>query len=100
MWQDLADSLVPVDDTTAGEVVGGKLDDHSVSGQDADVMLAHLSADGGQNLVPVGQLNAKHCVGQRLDHGPLEFEGSFFLRHVLSIVDGNRFLGAVGNRNT
>src|SRR5947209_7139831 len=37
--------LVPVDDSTAGEVVGGELDDDPVLREDADVVLPHLAAD-------------------------------------------------------
>src|SRR5205807_6804160 len=37
--------LVPVDDATAGQVVRGELHDHSVLGEDADVVLPHLAAD-------------------------------------------------------
>ena len=33
--------LVPVDDATPGEVVGGELDDHSVRREDADVAVSY-----------------------------------------------------------
>ena len=76
--------LVPVDDAAASQVVGGKFDDHSVGRKDADVMLPHLATDRGQDLVTVGQLNTKHRIGQGLDHGALQLECAFFLRHKLS----------------
>ena len=44
--------LVPVRDPPAVEVVGRKLDEHPVARQDADEVLAHLSRDVRQNLVP------------------------------------------------
>ena len=35
-------SLVAVDDTASGKVVGAQLDDNSILGQDADIVLTHL----------------------------------------------------------
>ena len=32
----------------------------------------------------IGQLNTKHRIGQSLDHGALQLECAFFLRHKLS----------------
>src|SRR5207248_7667718 len=77
--------LVPVDDATAGQVVRGELHDHSVLGEDADVVLAHLAADVRQDLVTIGELDAEHGVRQRLDNAPLDLDGAFLLRHVLLV---------------
>src|SRR4051794_4155937 len=55
--------LVAVDDASAGEVVRAELDDHTVLGKDADVVLAHLPRDVGEHLVAVLQLHAEHRVG-------------------------------------
>src|SRR2546423_5774447 len=74
-------SLVPVDDPAAGQVVGRQLHDHPVLGQDADVVLAHLAADVGENAVPVGELYPKHGVRERLDHAALDLDGPFLLGH-------------------
>src|SRR5712692_10378743 len=60
--------LVAVNDAPAGQVVWRKLDSNLVPGQDADEVLAHLSGDVRQHLVLVLELNAKHRVGQWLDH--------------------------------
>src|SRR5947209_17856252 len=49
-------SLVAVDDAPASQVVRRQLDDDPVLGQDADVVLPHLAADMGQNLVAIGDL--------------------------------------------
>src|SRR4051812_14427050 len=75
--------LVAVDDATAGQVVGRELHDHAVLGQDADVVLPHLAADVGEDLVAVLQLHAEHRVGERLDHTALDLDGPVLLRHVL-----------------
>src|SRR4051794_2373652 len=73
--------LVPVDDATAGQVVGRELHDHAVLGQDADVVLAHLPADVGEHPMPVLQLDPEHRVGQRLDDATLDLDGPVLLRH-------------------
>ena len=75
--------LVSVNDAAAGEVVGGKLDDDAVLRKDTNVVLTHLSADVCQYLVSVLQLNAEHCIGQRLDHSAFDLDGPVFLRHIL-----------------
>src|SRR3712207_4205114 len=76
-------SLVPVDDATAGQVVGRELHDHAVLGQDADVVLAHLAADVGEHPVPVLQLDPEHRIGQRLDDATLDLDGPVLLRHAV-----------------
>src|SRR5919199_6487411 len=73
--------LVPVDDATAGQVVGRELHDHAVLGQDADVVLAHLAADVGEHPVPVLQLDPEHRIGQWLDDTTLDLDGPVLLRH-------------------
>src|SRR3954465_6896212 len=78
--------LVPVDDATAGQVVGRELHDHAVLGQDADVVLAHLAADVGEHPVPVLQLDPEHRVGQRLDDATLDLDGPVFLRHAVNAL--------------
>ncbi|OHU38512.1 hypothetical protein BKG80_12205 [Mycobacteroides chelonae] len=75
--------LVPVNDPTAGQVIGRQLHYHSVLRQDADVVLPHLAADMGKYLVSVLQLNAKHRIGQGFDHPALDLDGSVFLSHIL-----------------
>src|SRR5471030_405631 len=75
--------LVAVDDAAAIEVIGAELHHHAVLGEDPDVVLTHLAADVSENLVPVGQLNAKESVGQCFDHGALDLYDPVFLGHVL-----------------
>lgn len=77
--------LVAVDDSPALEVVRRKLDDNSVLGEDADVVLAHLSADVGEHLVPVIQFHSEHCVRQGLDDAALYLDGAFLLSHILHV---------------
>src|SRR6476660_5075445 len=75
--------LVAVDDPTSSEVVRRELHHHAVLGEDPDVVLAHLAADVGENLVPVAQLDAEHGIRQGLHDGALDLDHAFFLRHVL-----------------
>src|SRR3954463_9220104 len=89
----LSPLLVPIDDAAAGQVVRRELHDDPVLRQDADVVLAHLAADVGENAVPVGELDAEHGVRQRLDDPALDLDGPFFLGHVLHISRASLFLG-------
>src|ERR1700712_5009158 len=60
--------LVAVNDAATGQVVWAQLYDHAVLREDSDVVLTHLPRDVGKYSVSVGQLNAKHCVGQSFYH--------------------------------
>ena len=44
-------------------------------------MLTHLAADVGENLVPVGELDAEHRVGQRFNNSAFHLDDAFFFRH-------------------
>lgn len=70
--------LGAVSNATAAEIVGGEFYSHPISGEDADIVLAHLSRDMGENNVPVIQLNFEHCVRQWLDDTAFNFNGFFF----------------------
>lgn len=56
------DLLIPINDSTSGEVVGAQFNNDLVLGKNANVVLSHLSGDMCQDLVSVGQLDSKHCV--------------------------------------
>ena len=81
-----SDLLVAVDDTATGQIVGGQLHDHAVSREDTDVVLTHFARNMGENLVSVGQLNAKHRVGKSLDYLALDLDDAVFLGHSLTIA--------------
>jgi len=85
-------SLVPVDDPPAGQVVRREFDDNPVLGQDADVVLPHLAADVGQDLVAVGELHPEHGVRERLDHSALDLDGPVFLRHILRYLTSGQWV--------
>src|SRR3954467_10633156 len=87
--------LVPVDDATAGQVVGRQLHHDTVFRKDADVVLPHLAADVRQDLVTIGELDAEHGVRQRLEQAPLDLYGAFLLRHVLRLCSCDATLDGV-----
>jgi hypothetical protein len=75
--------LVPVDDAAASQVVRRELHDHAVLRKDADVVLPHLAADVGEDLVTIAQLDPEHRVRESLENGALDLDDAFLLRHVL-----------------
>src|SRR5688572_30576475 len=77
------DLLVAVDDAPASQVIRRQLDDDSVLGQDADVVLPHLPADVRQDLVAIGEFHPEHGVREWLDHSALDLNGAVFFGHVL-----------------
>jgi hypothetical protein len=71
----LVPSSISVSDATPGQVVGRELDLHPIARQDADVVLAHLSGDRGQDVVAtLLELHAKHGARQRLDDLSLDLD--------------------------
>ena len=78
--------LVAVDDTSAFQVVRGQFHDDAVLGEDADVVLAHLATDVGENLMPVVKLDTEHRVLQGLDDATLDLDCAFF-SHTLRFPD-------------
>ena len=78
-------SLVAVDDTASGEVVGAQLDDNSILGQDADVVLTHLSRNVAENHVAILELHTEHRVRQGLNDRAFHLNDAVFLRHILRL---------------
>src|SRR5688572_5784802 len=68
---------VAVGDPAAGEVVGGELDLDAVARGDADVVLAHLPGDGGQDGMPAVELHPKHRARECLDDLALDLDFLF-----------------------
>src|SRR5215218_10412943 len=54
-------------DPAAGEVIGRELDLDAVAGGDADVVLAHLPRDRGEDGMTAVELHPEHRAGERLD---------------------------------
>jgi hypothetical protein len=71
----LGPSSVSVSDSPSGQVVRGELDFHAVTGEDADVVLTHLSRDRREDImVSLVELHAKHGARKRLDDLSLDFD--------------------------
>src|SRR5690606_4795483 len=67
--------LHSVGDAALGQVVGRHFDLDSVTGQDADVVLAHATGDVCDDLVSILQADPEGGVGQRLYDGAFEPDG-------------------------
>src|SRR5690606_25629492 len=72
--------LHAIGDAALGQVVGRHFDLDAVTGQDADVVLAHAPGDVRDDLVPVLELHTEHRVGKRLGDRAFEFNDIVF-RH-------------------
>ena len=75
-------SLVPVDDASAGKVIGAQLYNHAVFGEDTDVVLAHLARDVSKYDVTVIQFHPEHRIWKGLDDRTLDLDDSILLRNV------------------
>src|SRR5436190_3840924 len=81
-----------VRDPSSGQVIGGQLHLHLVARKDADVVLAHLPGDGGEDgVVHAFDLHPEHRARERLDNLAFDLDLLFFLRH---LPHGNRARGA------
>ena len=89
-------SAMPVGDPTAVQVVGAQLHLDLVSGKDADVVLAHLSGNGGQHGVAAVYLNPEHRARESFDDLAFDLDLLFLRRHFLSIRFGYRGMRAHG----
>src|SRR3954464_4504873 len=76
--------LVAVGDAAAVEVVRREFDLHPVTGQDADVMAAHLARDVPEHLMLVVELDAEHGVRKGLGDLALHLD-LFFFAHALRV---------------
>src|SRR5919204_303955 len=70
-----------VGNAASREVVGRELDLHLVPGEDADVVLAHLPGDGGENRMSPVDLHPEHGARERLGDLSFDLDLLFFVRH-------------------
>ncbi len=83
----MVSAFVPEHDATLGKVVRRNFDVYPVSGDDADIVFAHLAGEQAEYFVPVVKPDAELRVGQRLRHDALLFD-CFLFRHVIRCVCG------------
>src|SRR3954466_6638734 len=72
---------VPVGDSTAVEVVRTELDLALVARKDADVVLAHLPGDRGEDGMASFELHPEHRARERLDDLAFHLDLLFLCRH-------------------
>ena len=77
--------LVAVRNTATSQVVRTHLEDDAILWEDADIVLAHLAGNRRQNDVLILQLDAEHCIWQRLNNLAFDFDHTIFC-HRTSIV--------------
>src|SRR5215472_1097556 len=80
---------MPVGDPTAGQVVGTQLHLDLVAGEDADVVLAHLPGDGGEDGMPPVELHPEHRARERLDDLAFDFDLLFLGGQILPYSDAD-----------
>jgi hypothetical protein len=67
-------SSVSVGDPASGQVVRGQLDLHLVAGEDPNVVLPHLTGDGGKDIVTAVDLHSEHGARKRFDDLSLDLD--------------------------
>ena len=77
----MVSALVPEHDASLGKVVRRDFDIYPVSGNDANIVFAHLAGEQPEDFVPIVEPDAELCVWQRLRHDALLFD-CFLFRHV------------------
>src|SRR5881628_4144825 len=82
-------SLVPEGDAPACEVIGGQGERDAVAGEHADSEATHLPRNGGEDVVPVRQVNAKGGIGQHVLDDAVDLD-RFFLGHRCLVCKGLR----------
>src|SRR6185437_13421732 len=99
--------FITINNSSAIQVVGRKLDRYFVSGKNADEILAHFSGNVRQHLVLAFQFHPEHGVRQRFNDRCHDFNRVFFAHYLLtktSLVVGSwslalgRWLLVVGIR--
>src|SRR5580700_335794 len=81
-------SAAAVDDAALGQIVRGHFHGDGVSGEDADVVLAHLAGDMRGHHVAILQLHPKGRVGQGLDDLTFHLDRIFFGHSALNGLRG------------
>jgi len=74
----VGDSAGAVGDAALCEVVRSQLDRDPITGQDPDIVFAHLAGNMGRHNMAIVQFHAEERVRERLDDRPLHFDAFFF----------------------
>jgi len=71
-------SATAKDDAALAQIVGSQFHGHGVTGQDTDVVLAHLAGDVRRHHVAILQFYPESRVGQGLDDLAFHLDRVFF----------------------
>jgi hypothetical protein len=88
--------LATIHNAAAGQVVGRDLELDLVSGENANKVHSHLSANRRENHVPVLKLHAKHRVRQRFADDSFDLDDIFLGHAPFSIRQSNNTNGPDG----
>src|SRR3954449_712966 len=84
---------VSVGDASAGQVVRRQLHLHLVAGEDADVVLAHLSGDGGEDGMTTVDLHPEHRARERFGDLAFDLDLLFFVRQIAFLLRARKHGG-------
>ena len=83
-------SATAKDDAALAQIVGSQFHGHGVTGQDTDVVLAHLAGDMGRHHVAILQFYPESRVGEGLDDLAFHLDRVFFGHSALYGLTGAR----------
>ena len=78
------ESALSINDAASGKIVGGQGYPYRIARDDADIVLAHLARQVGEDQVSaIFQFDPEHGIGQGFANDALYLD-SFFLGHIAS----------------
>jgi len=81
--------LIAVDDASAVQIVGAKLDGDAITGEDADEVLPHAARDVRENLMLILKLDLEQRIRQRFNDDCHDFN-CIFLRQTISFDEAGK----------
>src|SRR6218665_1451290 len=72
---------IAIDDASTRQIIRAQLDNHTILGENPDVVLAHFSLNVSKNPVTVREFHSEHRVGKRLDNRTFDLGNAVFLGH-------------------
>ena len=78
-------SLEAIGDPALGQIIGRQFNQHIVSSQHTDAVLAHLASGMTKDFMIIFEFHAEHRVGQQFDDRAAHFE-KFFLGHKVLVT--------------
>ena len=82
----LSPSFCPVDDAPFGQVVGSHFHYNPVTGEYANIVLAHFTGYVSGHNMSIVQLYPEHRIGQGIDDSAFHFDLIFFSHNTLNLL--------------